>query len=358
MYLANDRFLNACRGEPVPVTPIWIMRQAGRYLPQYRALRERHDFLEMCKTPEVAAEITLLPVDILGVDAAILFSDLVIPLEGMGAELRFVEGGGPTVCDPVRTVEQVRDLRVPDPTDAAPFVLETIRLANDALAGRVPLIGFSGAPFTLASYLIEGGNSRDFENTKGWLYREPEGFRELLEAIADTVALFLSAQIEAGVHAVQVFDTWAGSLDLQAYRDFALPATVRLIQRIKRANQPVILFANGCATILEAMAESGADVLSIDWRIPLGEARRRVGGKVALQGNLDPCVLMGPPERISERARAILEEVGDAPGHVFNLGWGVLPATPVEHVQELVRVVHRESAVIRGQSAAAPRQGS
>lgn len=324
-------------------TPVWIMRQAGRYLPQYRATRARAgDFLTLCKTPELACEVTLQPIDLFGLDAAILFSDILVPLEAMGVPLAFVEGEGPKL-EPVRSSAEVGKLREVPPAEGVPFVLDAVRLIRRELAGRVPLIGFAGAPFTLASYLVEGGGSKNFRHVLGWMYSDPTGFRALLDLLARNVGAYLRAQVEAGAQAVQIFDTWAGMLSRRAYREFALPATREVIASVKPLGVPVILYANGCAPFLEEMGASGADVISVDWRVGLAEAAVRTRGAVALQGNLDPLALYAPPDLLVKEIHRVLGEA-PAEGHVFNLGHGILPDAPVEAVRLLVETVHRWEA--------------
>ncbi len=333
----SDRFLRACRGEPVDTTPIWIMRQAGRYLPEYRAVRQRHSFLEMCHTPELACEVTLQPVEILGVDAAILFSDIMIPLEGMGCSIEFAPG--PVFAEPVRTAADVERLRVCEPEQDVPFVLEAVRLIRRELGGRVPLIGFSGAPFTLAAYMVEGGGSRNFENLKRMMYAAPDVYRALMDKVTDTVIRYLNAQIRAGAQAVQVFDTWGGILSPRDYAEFVLPYSSRVLQGIDRG-VPVIHFVKGCGLLLDLIRRAGGDVLGIDWHIELADAVARVGGAFSVQGNLDPTVLLGPRELVVSRAREIVEQGRAARGHVFNLGHGILPSVPVDNVKALVEAVH------------------
>jgi len=353
--LKNDTFLKACRREPVDFTPVWIMRQAGRYMKEYRAIRKKVDFLTLCKTPDLIAEATLLPVDILGVDAAILFSDILIPVEAMGIEIRFTEKRGPLFSDPIRSESQVEALSVPGPSESEermPFIPESIRLILKSLGGRVPLIGFAGAPFTLATYMIEGETSKNFTWIKRIMYSNPGLLHSILDKVATTVIHYLNMQIRAGVHAVQLFDTWAGSLAPDDYREFALPYTRKVIDGIDKGSNrgvdskgcPVILFANGVGGILEDMGKSGADVIGLDWRIDIGDARRRVGDKAALQGNLDPCVLYSEPSVIKRHTRSILDKYGPGSGHIFNLGHGILPDTPVDHAKALVDIVHAESS--------------
>ena len=337
---ANTRFLRACRRQPVDTTPIWIMRQAGRYMPEYRATRAKAgSFLKLCKTPELACEVTLQPVDILKVDAAILFSDILIPVEAMGIGLTFEEGEGPKLT-PVRSNDDVKRLHVPDPLAETGFVMDAVRLIRRELGGRVPLIGFSGAPFTLASYAVEGGGSKNFRYSLAWMYADPEGFSELLDMLADTVIAYASAQVEAGAQAIQLFDTWAGALSRRLYREFALPATIKVVRALRHFDVPVILYVNGSSPFLEETAATGADVLSVDWRTSLAEASERTRGAVALQGNLDTMALYGGPAVIEREVGRVLAEA-PLQGHIFNLGHGILPDTPVEAAQCLVETVHR-----------------
>lgn len=348
-----DRFLRACRHQPVDRTPVWIMRQAGRYLPEYRALRKRVDFFTLCKTPSLAAEATLLPVDLLDVDAAILFSDILVPVEAMGMQVVFTEDRGPVLPEPIRTAGDVERLVIPDPESQMGFVLEAIRLIRKELAGRVPLIGFSGAPFTLATYMIEGRTTRNFETIRRWVYERPDVLERLLDRLTETVIRYLTAQIQAGAQAVQIFDTWAGMLDPKTYTRFAGKWVKRVIQAIQglqtgSERPPVILYVNGTHALLEEMAATGADVLSLDWRTPLQTARERLGTRVALQGNLDPCALFAPPDRLREMVRDILDAAGDGPGHIFNLGHGILPDTSPDQARLLVQFVHQESEADHG----------
>jgi len=321
-----------------------MMRQAGRYLEEYRAVRAKHGFLEVCKTPALAAEVTLQPVRRFDFDAAIIFSDILIPLEAMGAEVTFEGGRGPEIANPVRTADDVERLRPLEPMVHTEFVLEAINRVRGELAGRIPLIGFAGAPFTLACYLVEGGGSKEWRQTRRWLARDPIGFRGLLDRLADGVGDYLAAQVAAGADVVQLFDTWAGQLSPETYREVVLPTTQRAILRFAHATRgagrtPLVLYVNGCAGLLEAMAATGADALGVDWRIGLDEARRRVGDRVALQGNLDPAALYMPPEEIGRAVWRVIEDYGPGPGHAFNLGHGVLRDTPVEGVQAMVEAV-------------------
>lgn len=346
--IRNDRLLRACRREPVDRTPVWIMRQAGRYLPAYRALREKVSFMKLCKTPELALQATLTPLEVMDVDAAILFSDILIPVEAMGMKVVFTEQKGPHLPDPIRTQADLARLRVPDPEETMRFVPDAIRLINRALEGRIPLLGFSGAPYTLATYMIEGETSKNFYGIKRLLFEAPKLLHALLEKLADTVTAYLNAQIAAGAHVVQLFDTWAGALSPIEYDEFAFPYTRRVIAGLRREGTPVILYVNGGGDYLERMAETGADVLSLDWRVDIGETRRRIGHKVALQGNLDPCALYAPPEAIRAQVARILGSFGEGEGHIFNLGHGILPDIPVAHAVAMVDAVHEESARFHG----------
>ena len=338
--MKDARFLLACRRQHVDATPIWIMRQAGRYLPEYRETRARAgDFLTLCKTPELACEATLQPIRIFGLDAAIVFSDILIPLEAMGLDLAFTEGEGPKLSR-VKDAADIARLRVPDPAETAGFLLEAVRLIRRELPQNVPLIGFAGAPFTLATYAVEGGTSRRFRNILAWLYERPEGFTDLMDKLADTAALFLRAQVEAGADAVQIFDTWAGILSRRLYREFAMPYTARIVEALKGLDVPVILYANGSSPFLEEMAATGVDVVSVDWRTSLAEAASRTRGAVALQGNMDPMALFGGARAVEREAARVLSEA-PATGHIFNLGHGIQPETPVEAVHLLVETVRR-----------------
>jgi uroporphyrinogen decarboxylase len=340
---SEPAFLRAARRQPTPFTPIWLMRQAGRYMPEYRALRARFGFLELCKNPQAAAEVTLQPIDRLGVDAAILFADILLILEPLGVGLEFAKGEGPVIHRPVRDEAHVAGLKPIDVENAVPYVFETVRLARKALADRVPLIGFAGAPFTLASYLVEGGPSRDYLNTKRLMYEQAAAWRRLMEILADAVARYLNGQIAAGVQAVQLFDSWVGALSPEDYRAFVLPHT-RAVIRALTPGVPVIHFGTGTAALLPAMREAGGDVMGLDWRVELDTAWAAVGHDVGVQGNLDPAVLLAPPAIIREKARTILARAGGRPGHIFNLGHGVFQQTPVDHVRALVDIVHELSA--------------
>ena len=336
----NDRFLRACRREPVDCTPVWFMRQAGRYMPEYRAIREHHSLLDICRQPELAAEVTLQPVDRLDVDAAILFSDLLLPLEPLGIPFDFVKGEGPVIHEPVRTADDIARLRAFEPRESLGHVLATIRLLRGELVDRVPLIGFGGAPFTLASYAVEGGPSSHYARTKALMYGEPASWHRLCEVLSSAVADYLVAQVEAGAQAIQVFDSWVGALSPGDYREFALPHTQRVLTAVAATGVPVLHFGTGTAALLEAMTEAGGDVIGVDWRVPLDEAWERIGFERAVQGNLDPTLLLGRVDRLLGGAEDVLRRAGGLAGHIFNLGHGILPETPVSHVQTLARFVH------------------
>lgn len=339
----NDTFLKACRGEKVPYTPVWLMRQAGRYMKEYQEVRSKVDFLTLCKTPELAAKVTLQPVDILGVDAAILFSDILIPVEAMGMHLEFSDKKGPILGEPVRNKAGVDRLIIPDTEDSMPFVLDAIRILRRELAQKVPLIGFSGAPYTLATYIIEGGSSKNFVNTKRMMYQNPGLFQGLMEKITATVIEYLSAQIKAGAQAVQIFDSWGGNLSPYDYENIIFPHVKKAVKALKKFDVPVIFFVNDCAGLLDIVKKAGADVVGIDWRVDMYKAVKTLGKKVAVQGNLDPCALFGGKEQIEERVQDILNKAETARGHIFNLGHGILPETPVESAIAMVEAVHRLS---------------
>ena len=341
--LKNDLFLRACKRLAVQRTPIWIMRQAGRYLPEYRAVRKKADFMTMCKTPELAAEVTIQPVDLIGVDAAIIFSDILVIPEAMGMNLEMHEGRGPVFPHPVRTESDVERLKNIDPAVELKYVLEAVSLVKKELAGRVPLIGFSGSPWTLLTYMVEGQGSKSFSKVKNFIYNEPELAHRLLEKIADIAAQYLSAKIEAGANAVQIFDTWGGVLSPDDFETYSLKYIERLIAQIKRTDEPVIVFAKGVHYHLDRLAGSGADVLGLDWTMDIGTVRSRVGPKVALQGNLDPTVLYMNHEGIAHKAWKVLESYGHAPGHIFNLGHGILPDISPDNLKFLVDFVKEKS---------------
>ena len=331
-------FVRACHGEAVERTPIWVMRQAGRYLPEYMEVRNKTSFLGLCKTPELAAEVTLQPIRRFALDAAIIFSDILIPVEAMGVPLDF--NPGPVLGKKVRSQADVDALSVPDPQRAMGYVMDAIRIFRREMPD-VPLIGFAGAPFTLAAYTIEGGGSKSYAETKAFLYNNPKVARALLEKLRDTIAAHLIAQVEAGCAAVQIFDSWAGYLSRDDYLNYALPFTIEIVEAVKKTGVPVIVFAKGVHSCLAELSQSGADVLGVDWTTPLDLAGKLTGDRVALQGNLDPCVLLSTPEKIEREVQRVLNEARDLKGHVFNLGHGILPETPVENMAALVDAVKR-----------------
>ena len=336
----NDRFLKACRREPVDATPVWFMRQAGRYMSDYRVLRQRYSLLDICRAPELAVAVTMQPVDVIDVDAAILFSDLLIPFGPMGLDFDFVKGEGPAISNPIRSVADVDRLKVFEPREELAHVLETIRMLRVELAGRVPLIGFGGAPFTLAAYAIEGGPSTTYARTKAFMYSQPHAWHRLCDRFAAVISEYMTAQVEAGVQALQIFDSWAGALGRIDYREFALPHSSRIFSALRNTGVPVIHFGVNTAAILRDITEAGGDVIGLDWRLPLDEAWSIVGHDRGVQGNLDPTLLLGPPERLFARADDVLRRAGGRPGHIFNLGHGVLPGTSLEQVQALAKHVH------------------
>jgi len=345
--MQNDTFLRALMREPTPYTPIWVMRQAGRYLPEYNETRRKAgSFLALAKTPELACEVTLQPLRRFALDAAIIFSDILTVPDAMGLGLKFVEGEGPAFERPLHDEASIRALAIPD-LDKLRYVFDAIALTRKSLAGKVPLIGFSGSPFTLACYMIEGGASDDFRRVKTMLYSRPELLHHVLAINARAVTAYLNAQIDAGAQAVMLFDTWGGALSDAAFLEFSLRYSRDALSTVRREHAgrvvPRILFTKGGGLWLEAMADAGVDALGIDWQTPLGEARRRVGNRVALQGNLDPMALFGTPQAIEREVERVLASYGKGPGHVFNLGHGVSQHTPPEHVQALVEAVHSRS---------------
>lgn len=338
----NDCFLRACRREPVPYTPVWFMRQAGRYQAEYRAIREKYSLLEICREPELAAEVTLLPIKQLGVDAAILFSDIMVPLGGMGVDFEIRESVGPMVNPPIRSLAQVEALRPLEPEEGVPFVLEAIRILRRELP--VPLIGFSGAPFTLASYLVEGRPSRNYLYTKQMMYGAPEVWSALMERLAGMVVTYLKAQVAAGAEAVQVFDSWVGALAPQDYQTYVLPHMKRLFAGLKDLGVPIIHFGVGTGMLLELLREAGGDVIGLDWRVPLDQGWQRIGYDRGVQGNLDSTLLFAPEPLLESRIREILAQAGGRPGHIFNLGHGVLPETNPDTLRRVVEIVHTASS--------------
>jgi uroporphyrinogen decarboxylase len=347
--LKNDRLLRALAREPVDATPVWIMRQAGRYLPEYRATRERAgSFLELCMTPELACEVTLQPLRRFALDAAIVFSDILTVPHSMGLGLRFVEGEGPRFERPVRSAADILRLHAPDPETEIAYVMATLRLVRAELAGAVPLIGFAGSPWTLAAYMVEGGSPGEFRRIKGLLFDAPHDLHRLLATLADAVAQYLGAQVRAGAQALMLFDTWGGVLTPRDFHEFSLRYLAAIIERLPREAEgralPLILFTKGAGAWLEDMAATGCAALGVDWTVDLGAARRRVGERVALQGNMDPCVLYASPARIREEVAAVLASFGAGVGHVFNLGHGVQPQVDPERVAVMVDAVHELSA--------------
>jgi len=348
MAAPDSRLVRACRSLPVDRTPVWLMRQAGRYMPEYRAVRKRHTLIEICKNPPLAAEVTITAAEILKVDAAIIFADLLLPLEVMGLPFHFSASEGPIIEQPVRGRSDVARLR----SDAAAelgYVSEAVRLVAKHFGSKLPVIGFCGAPFTLASYMIEGGGSRHYINTKKLMFSEAEAFDELLNKLVCVAGAYAEQQARAGADVIQVFDSWVGCLSVGDYRQYVLPRTTELVQRIRRTGCPVIYFGVDTAALLASMKETGADVIGLDWRIPLDAGWRLIGNRGAVQGNLDPVALFSEWSRIEVRAREILDRAAGRPGHIFNLGHGILPETPVENVKALVAYVQEHS----GQSTAA-----
>ena len=340
--LADSPFMRACRREPVPYTPVWLMRQAGRYMKEYREVRARHTFLEMCKKPEVASEVTVYAAERLKVDAAIIFADILLILEPMGIDLEFAKGEGPVIHNPVRDAGDVKRLREVESVDALSYVYEAIKLTRRDLPANVPLIGFSGAPFTLASYMTEGGGSKNYIHTKRMMYLDAGAWHEMMSLIARALSQYLNAQIEAGAQVVQLFDSWVGCLSPDDYREYVLPHTREVIQNIA-PGVPVIHFGTGTATLLQLMKEAGGDVIGLDWRVQLDEEWEKLGD-VAVMGNLDPISLFADADFVRAQAKRILDKARGRPGHIFNLGHGILPETPVDNVIALVEAVHEYSA--------------
>ena len=346
--LKNDRFLRALLRQPVDVTPVWMMRQAGRYLPEYRETRKKAgSFMDLCTNPELACEVTLQPLERFPLDAAILFSDILTIPDAMGLGLYFEEGEGPRFKTPLRNEKQIKALGVPDPEQELRYVMDAVRTIRRELDGRVPLIGFSGSPWTLATYMVEGASSKDFRTIKAMMYERPELVDQLLDTVAESVTLYLNAQIEAGAQTVMIFDTWGGALTPGDYCRFSLKPMERIIRSLKRENEgrkvPVILFTKNGGQWLEAMTDTGADALGLDWTTDIGDARRRVGEQVALQGNLDPSVLYASPEHIREQVARVLASYGKGNGHVFNLGHGIHPGIKPDHAGAMIEAVHELS---------------
>ena len=341
--VAESRFLKRIGGTPTDVTPVWLMRQAGRYMPEYRALRAKHSLLELIKHPELAAEVTLQPIRAFDLDAAIIFSDILPPLEGMGLQLSFMKGEGPVIHNPVRSAADIAALRTPDPRESMHFTLEAIELLRPELDARgLPLIGFAGAPFTLACYAVEGGKSRYHENTRILMLSEPELWHELMTKLATTAGEFLLAQAEAGADVLNVFDTWVGELAPHHYRERVLPYVQEMIAIAAQSGKPIVLFGVGSGPLLDAMTTTGATVIGVDWRTDLARARERIGPELILQGNLDPVALLAPWDVLRREIDAVFaQKKEDDPHFIFNLGHGVLPQTPVDNVRRLVDYVHQ-----------------
>jgi uroporphyrinogen decarboxylase len=334
----NSRFLDACRRRPTDVRPVWFMRQAGRYMPEYREIRKHHTILEICKRPDLAAQVTLQPIEILDVDAAIIFADLLLPLEPMGLKLKFVAGEGPVIDNPIRTSNDIDSLSISN-TDDLGYVAEAIQLAVKHLAGRVPLIGFVGAPFTMASYMIEGGPSKNFLRTKTMMYRDETMWRRLMGKLVDVLGPFALSQVAAGARAIQVFDSWVGALGSDDYVRYVAPYSRALIERIRSAGVPVIHFGTGAGGYFKELHAAGGDVIGVDWRVNIDQAWMDISYRSAIQGNLDPAVLFAPIPELKLRIHELLKRTGSRPGHIFNTGHGIMPETPVDHVKAAVQIV-------------------
>ncbi|MCK4846609.1 MAG: uroporphyrinogen decarboxylase [Deltaproteobacteria bacterium] len=341
--MKNDNFLRACRREATDFTPVWLMRQAGRYMKEYMALKEKYSFLEMCRTPEIACEVTMQPINAFDLDAAIIFADILLPLPAMGIDFGFKKDHGPEIYNPVRTRADIDNIKGIEPEEDVPFLLEAIKLVKGELNDSIPLIGFSGAPFTLASYIIEGGGSKNYTFAKSIMYSDPDSWHVLMTKITDIVIKYLNAQIKAGVNAVQLFDSWVGCLGPAEYRKFALPYTKRIIESVDKS-VPFINFSTNTGTYLEIIKEAGGDVVGLDWKVDLDEGWTRLGkDRFAVQGNLDPTILFSSKHAIKEGVKAVLDSAGGRPGHIFNLGHGIILGTPVDNVRYLIDTVHELS---------------
>lgn len=345
---SRERFLSACRRKKLDAPPAWIMRQAGRYLPEYRELRAKHDFLSMVRTPELAAEVTCQPLRRFDMDAAVIFSDILVPCSAMGVDVKFLEGEGPALEPAVRTRLDVNRLTDFDAEKATGFVGEAIRRVRKELGPDKAIIGFCGAPWTTASYMVEGGTSRNFVHTKSLLYGDPATFEHLCTRLVDNLAPYLAMQVAAGADVVQIFDSWGGALDPAIYRRKLLPHMQRLVSETKKLGVPVIVYLNGASQLLEVLADSGADVIGIDWRVSIGDAIKRVGSRVALQGNLDPCTLFAPPRIVAAETRRVIDEFAAQKGYIFNLGSGILPETPIEAMEAVFAELHARRAASNG----------
>jgi uroporphyrinogen decarboxylase len=337
---SSHLFLRACRREPVERVPVWLMRQAGRYMQEYRALRERYSIVELCHTPELAARVTLQPITRFDLDAAIIFADILLPLEGFGVGFQFTQGEGPVIERPVRTPRDVEALQPFDPRDELGYVLEAIRIVRQELEGKVPLIGFAAAPFTLASYMIEGGSSRNYLQIKSFMYQQPEAWHKLMQRVSEMTREYLAAQIEAGAQAVQLFDSWVGALSPEDYRTYVLPHSCSVLDGLAGLRVPRVHFGTNTATLLESMKEADSEVIGVDWRLPIKRAREIIGPEFAVQGNLDPVLLLAPRDLLVQRVRGVLDQADAANGFIFNLGHGVLPPTPMENVDAVIDTVH------------------
>jgi uroporphyrinogen decarboxylase len=343
MSAPESPFVKACKAQAAERTPVWFMRQAGRYMPEYRAVRKQYSLIEICKQPSIAAEVTITAAEILGVDAAIIFADLLLPLEVMGLPFHFAAGEGPVVKTPIRDAPAVERLQADGAAELG-YVSEAVRLVSRHFAGRLPVIGFCGAPFTLASYMIEGSGSRNYVHTKKMMYLSPRTWDELMAKLVKVTSAYATDQVSAGADAIQVFDSWVGCLTVEDYRRYVLPRTTQLVGKLQQTGVPVIYFGTDSATLLPSMKETGAEVIGLDWRIPLDEGWRSLNFGGAVQGNLDPVLLFADWKQLRLRAEGILRQAGGRPGHIFNLGHGILPETPVENVKALVRFVQEQSA--------------
>jgi uroporphyrinogen decarboxylase len=344
MSAPESRFVQACRSQPVDRTPVWFMRQAGRYMPEYRALRKQYSLIEICKKPAVAAEVTITAAEALGVDAAIIFADLLLPLEVMGLPFHFAAGEGPVIDRPVREKEDIGRLRT-DRTSELEYISQAVRLVAKHFGKRLPVIGFCGAPFTLASYMVEGGSSRNYVHTKKMMYSSPAAWDQLLGKLVTVAGEYAAEQVRAGADVIQIFDSWVGCLSVEDYRRYVLPRTTELVRSLQKSGAPIIYFGTGTTALLPSLSETGAEVIGLDWRVPLDEGWRMLGQRSAVQGNLDPVLLFADWNELSSRARDILQRAAGRPGHIFNLGHGILPETPVENVKALAQFVQEHRAM-------------
>lgn len=357
MSAPNSRFVRACRCEPVDVTPIWLMRQAGRYMAEYRAVRKQHSILEICKTPEIAAEVTITAAEKLDVDAAIIFADLLLPLEVMGLPFRFEAGEGPVIERPLRTKKDV-DALVTNRAAELGYVAESVSKVVKHFGDKLPVIGFCGAPFTLASYMIEGGGSRNYIHTKKLMYTDPAAWQQLMTKLVQVLAAYAAEQVTAGADALQIFDSWVGCLSVEDYREYVLPFATELVRALQKTKVPVIYFGTDTATLLPSMKETGAEVIGVDWRFPLDHAWSSLNFRGAVQGNLDPVLLFAGQKELHKRTETVLRQAGGRPGHIFNLGHGILPETPVDNVRALVEFVRELSVKYAGDKSPARESAS